>query len=609
MKILGISAYYHDSAAVLLDAGEIVAAAQEERFSRKRFDPGFPTQSAAWCLAQAGCRLADVDYVAFHDKPLRKFARLVATQAAFAPRGAASFRKAMPLWLGGRMFQGRQIRAGLAAIDPQATLPPLLFAEHHQSHAAAAFYPSPFDEALVLTIDGVGEWATTSVAIGRGRGLQVVREIHFPHSLGLLYAAVTQYLGFKVLSGEYKVMGLAPYGTPRFAGLFYDHLITLAQDGSFRLDQRFFDYAVGRRMTSRGFAALFGQPERTEDQPLTPFHMDMAASVQAVTEAVVLRMTRALTREFGLTNLCMAGGVALNCVANGKILRDGAVGDLWVQPVAGDAGCALGAAQAVWHQHLDKPRARRTGDAMRGALLGPSWTQGQTRDRLTALGAVLDEVEDSALIDAVVKALCDDKAVGWFQGRMEFGPRALGARSILADARSPRMQRLLNHKVKNRESFRPFAPCVLAEDAADWFDLGVESPYMLLVADVLPARRHKVPDAAAGLFGIERLDVIRSDIPAVTHVDMSARVQTVSAATHPRFHQLLTEFKARTGCPVLVNTSFNVRGEPIVCTPEDAYRCFMGTEIDLLAAHNCVLHKERQPQAAANSYKYDLEPD
>lgn len=611
MKILGLSAFYHDSAAVLLDAGEIVAAAQEERFTRKRFDPSFPAQSVAWCLKEAGCTLADVDYVAFHDKPLLKFARLVATQVAFAPKGAASFRKAMPLWLGGKMFQGRQIRAALRAVDPSAKhVPPLLFAEHHQSHAAAAFYPSPFDEALVLTIDGVGEWATTSVAIGRGNTLEVVRELHFPHSLGLLYAAVTQYLGFKVLSGEYKVMGLAPYGTPRFNKLFFEHLIDLRADGSFRLDQRYFDYCVGGRMTNPAFAALFGQPSRTEDQPLTQFHMDVAASVQAVTEEVVLRMVRALTQEFGIRNLCMAGGVALNCVANGKILRDGAVSNLWVQPASGDAGSALGAAQAVWHQHLGRPRTKRTGgDAMRGALLGPSWDQRQTGARLAALGAVFDEPDEAALIAAVVEALCSARAVGWFQGRMEFGPRALGARSILADARSPHMQRLLNLKVKNRESFRPFAPCVLAEDAADWFELGVESPYMLLVADVHPARRHPAVAGADGLFGLQKLDVIRSDIPAVTHVDMSARVQTVSAGDNPRFHRLLTAFKARTGCPVLVNTSFNVRGEPIVCSPEDAYHCFMGTEIDLMAAENCLLYKERQPQAAARSYKFDLEPD
>ena len=405
-------------------------------------------------------------------------------------------------------------------------------------------------------------------------------------------------------------MGLAPYGTPRFAKLFFDNIIAVRADGSFHIDQRFFDYCVGSRMTSPAFSALLGQPNRSEDQPLTQFHMDVAASVQAVTEEVVLRMTRALTTEFGIRNLCMAGGVALNCVANGKILRDGAVSNLWVQPAAGDAGSALGAAQAVWHQHLGKPRIKRpTGDAMRGALLGPSWNQQQTSAKLAAIGAVFDEPDEDGLIAAVVDALCAERAVGWFQGRMEFGPRALGARSILADARSPRMQRLLNLKVKNRESFRPFAPCVLAEDAAEWFELDVDSPYMLLVAAVHPAHRHPDFTQADGLFGLEKLDVIRSDIPAVTHVDMSARVQTVSAAVNPRFHRLLTAFKARTGCPVLVNTSFNVRGEPIVCTPEDAYRCFMGTEIDLMAAENCLLYKERQPEDAARSYKHDLEPD
>ena len=596
MRILGISAFYHDSAAALVEDGHIIAAAQEERFTRKKQDARYPENAIRYCLEEGALSLDELDYIVFYEKPFLKFERLLETYLAFAPRGFASFRMALPLWLKEKLFQKDLLGKRLKARAPGFDWPrKLLFAEHHRSHAASAFYPSPFDEALILTIDGVGEWATTSAGIGRNHGIDMLKEIHFPHSLGLLYAAFTYYTGFKVNSGEYKVMGLAPYGEPRYANVILEHLIDLKPDGSFRLNQEYFDYCVGLRMTNGRFDRLFGGPPRAPDELLEQRHMDLAASVQAVIEEAIVRMVRSLVAETGLRRLCLAGGVALNCVANGKILRDGVIDDLWVQPAAGDAGGALGAALSAYHEFLDQPR--RVGnvlDGMQGAYLGPAFSNAEIADRFRNAGAVFKIVEDEAVIEHTVDALIEEKAVGWFQGRMEFGPRALGARSILGDPRSPHMQRQLNLKVKFRESFRPFAPSVLREDVAEWFEIDGDSPYMLVVADVLEDRRHPVSDEDKKLFGIDKLNTIRSEIPAVTHVDMSARIQTVHKETNPRYHALLSAFKARTGCPALVNTSFNIRSEPIVCTPEDAFRCFMGTDIELLVAGNCVARKEDQ---------------
>jgi carbamoyltransferase len=610
MRILGISAFYHDSAAALIEDGEIIAAAQEERFTRKKHDARFPAAAIAYCLEEKGIDLGGVDYVAFYDKPLLKFERLLDTYLAFAPRGFQSFRKAMPLWIKEKLFQKELLRKRLRqhanGFDWDKRL---LFAEHHQSHAASAFYPSPFEEAVVLTMDGVGEWATTSIAIGRGRELDMVKEIHFPHSLGLLYSAFTYYAGFKVNSGEYKLMGLAPYGEPRYAQLIRDHLIDVKEDGSFRLDLSYFDYCTGLRMTSDKFHGLFGGPPRKPDEPLTQRHMDLAASVQRVLEETVLRLTRTLARETGVPNLCLAGGVALNCVANGKVLRDGAFQHLWIQPAAGDAGGALGAAYAVYHRLCERPRLGNVQDLMQGGFLGPSYTQEEIERRLNAVGAQHHVLSESELIEAAVAAIVEGKAVGWFQGRMEFGPRALGARSILGDARSPQMQSLLNLKVKFRESFRPFAPSVLREDVSDWFELDADSPYMLIVADVLERRRRAMSEEEKALFGIDKLNVPRSEIPAVTHVDYSARIQTVHEETNPRYYALISTFKRLTGCPVIVNTSFNVRGEPLVCTPEDAFRCFMGTEIDVLAIGNCLLKKDAQNPALKTRYEGAFELD
>ncbi len=611
MRILGVSAFYHDSAAALLRDGEIVAAAQEERFSRRRHDARFPRLAIDFCLKHAGIRLADVDFVVFYDKPFLKFERLLETYVAFAPRGFESFRTAMPLWLREKLFQKDLLRREFRAFDPDFDWKArLLFSEHHLSHAASAFFPSPFDNAVVLTMDGVGEWATTSVAHGHGNRLEVVRELHFPHSLGLLYSAFTYYTGFKVNSGEYKVMGLAPYGAPRHAQTILDHLIDLKPDGSFRLDQSYFDYCTGLRMTSAKFDALFGGPARQPEQPLEQRHMDLAASIQQVTEEVVLRMTRSLARETGSRNLCLAGGVALNCVANGKVLRDGAFRNIWVQPAAGDAGGALGAALAAHHLLKGAPRLPRNGaDGMKGAYLGPAFAQEDIESRLTAAGARYQVLADDALLDATVVALMNEQAVGWFQGRMEFGPRALGARSFLADPRSTSMQRLLNLKVKFRESFRPFAPSVLREDVSDWFELDRDSPYMMFVADVAAGRRLTMTAEQDALFGIDKLNQARSEIPAVTHVDYSARVQTVHQDTNPRYHALLSRFKQRSGCPVLVNTSFNVRGEPIVCTPEEAFRCFMATGAELLVCGNCLVRKDAQDPALISDYHAEVEPD
>ncbi len=612
MRILGISAFYHDSAAALLVDGRIVAAAQEERFTRKKQDARFPEHAIAYCLAEAGIRLAEVDYVVFYEKPFLKFERLLETYVGFAPRGYRSFAMAIPVWIREKLFQKNLIARELRRLAPDFDVEGrLLFTEHHLSHAASAFYASPFRDAAVLTMDGVGEWCTASQAVGHGNELAIVKELHFPHSLGLLYSAFTHYTGFKVNSGEYKLMGLAPYGEPKYASRILDHLIDLKPDGTFRLDLDYFDYCTGLTMTNGKFADLFGAPVRDPAKELlTSFHMDIAASIQQVTEEVMLRLSRALAREHGLDNLCLAGGVALNCVVNGKILRDGAFKSIWVQPAAGDAGGAVGAALAVWHQFLGQQRQPDGGrDLMEGALLGPAFAQPEVERRLAAAGAQFTVASDDDVIEQTAGALAGGDAVGWMQGRMEFGPRALGARSVLGDPRSPTMQKTLNLRVKYRESFRPFAPAVLREDVADWFELDVDSPYMLLVADVKRERRRAMTSAEAALFGIDKLNVARSEIPAVTHVDYSARVQTVHPETNPRFHALLARFKAKTGCPVLINTSFNVRSEPIVCTPEDAFRCFMGNEIELLVVGNCMLQKQQQNPALKIDYKDEFEPD
>lgn len=610
MYILGISAYYHDSAAALLKDGEIIAAAQEERFTRKKHDASFPSHAIEYCLKRAGIDFVDINYVAFYDKPFLKFERLLETYLAFAPKGFRSFRMAIPIWLREKLFLKdlliKELKKYSSDYDWNNRL---RFSEHHLSHAASAFFPSPFNEAAVLTMDGVGEWATTSLAIGHGNQLEVTKEIHFPHSIGLLYSAFTYYTGFKVNSGEYKLMGLAPYGEPKYANLILNHLLDLKQDGTFRLDQSYFNYCTGLTMTSPKFHNLFGGAPRKPEERLEQRHMDLAASIQAVTEEVLLRLTRAIRKETGLRNLCLAGGVALNCVANGKVLRDGKFDGLWIQPAAGDAGGALGAALAIHHIHLNQDRNLIGQDKMRGSYLGPDFEQEEIESRLTAVGAKYIVLEDAALFQACANSLAEGKALGWFQGRMEFGPRALGGRSILGDARSPTMQSVLNLKVKYRESFRPFAPAVLREDVADWFELDVDSPYMLLVADVVKDRRRIMSEAEQQLFGIDKLNVPRSEIPAVTHVDYSARIQTVHADTNLRYHALLTAFKAMTGCPVIVNTSFNVRGEPIVCTPEDAFRCFMGTEIEALAIGNCFLLKEAQDPTLKMKYESTFELD
>ncbi|MAF48160.1 MAG: carbamoyltransferase [Rhodospirillales bacterium] len=611
MRVLGISAFYHDSAAALIEDGHIVAAAQEERFTRKKQDAGFPEHAIAYCLEAAGCSLHEVDFVAFYDKPFLKFERLLETYLSFAPRGFTSFRMAMPLWLREKLFQKDLLRKEFKKYDSGFDWQTkLLFSEHHQSHAASAFFPSPFSDAVVLTMDGVGEWATTSVAHGEGSRLEVVKELHFPHSLGLLYSAFTYYTGFKVNSGEYKVMGLAPYGEPKYAQLILDNLVDVKEDGTFRLDQSYFDYCTGLRMTNAKFDALFGAPPRNPESLLTGREMDLAASIQAVTEEIVLKLTRALAAEGGSKNLCLAGGVALNCVANGKILRDAKFDNIWVQPAAGDAGGSLGAALCAYHLFQDQPRAvNGGGDFMAGSYLGPEFSDAEIKARLGQAGARLTELATGEMIETVAQALADGKAVGWFQGRMEFGPRALGNRSILGDARSPEMQKTLNLKIKYRESFRPFAPSVRREDVADWFELDADSPYMLLVADVAKKRQKEMSADQNALFGIDKLNVARSDIPAVTHVDYSARVQTVAEDTNPLYHALLTRFKELTDCPVIANTSFNVRGEPIVCSPEDAFHCFMGTELDLLAIGNFILYKGEQDPALKVDYKDAFELD
>jgi len=610
LRVLGISALYHDSAAALIVDGGIVAAAQEERFTRKKHDSRFPVHAVRYCLTEGGIGMGDVDHVVFYDKPFLKFERLLETYLTFAPRGIKSFSMAIPLWLREKLFLKDLLLKEFHKIDGGARNwnGQLLFSEHHLSHAASAFFPSPFEEAVVLTMDGVGEWATTSVAIGKGNSLEVIKEIHFPHSLGLLYSAITYYTGFKVNSGEYKVMGLAPYGEPKYAEIMFKHLIDVKQDGSFRLDISYFDYCTGLTMTNRKFNDLFGGPPRKSDELLTQRHMDLAASIQAVTEEVVLRLTRSLRKDTGIKNLCLAGGVALNCVANGKLLRDGSFDHIYIQPASGDAGGSLGAALAGYHMQLGQKR-QVNGDAMRGAYLGPAFAQTEIEARLKNSGAKFDLLEDVALIDKCAADLALGKALGWFQGRMEFGPRALGNRSILGDPRSPTMQKTLNLKVKYRESFRPFAPSILRERVSDWFELDDDSPYMLLVANVIKSRRREMTAEENQLFGIEKLNVPRSDIPAVTHVDYSARIQTVHQDTNPRYHALLSAFERKTGCPLLVNTSFNVRGEPIVGSPEDAFRCFMGTELDVLAVGNCYLRKEDQDTALKQNYETAFELD
>lgn len=610
MKILGISALYHDSAAALLVDGVIVAAAQEERFTRKKHDPGFPQHAIEYVLSEAGLSMEDVDGVVFYDKPFLKFERLLETYLAMAPKGFNSFRMAMPVWLREKLFLKDVLLKKLKSYYKDFRPDQLFFSEHHFSHAASAFYPSPFEEAVVLTLDGVGEWATTTVAIGRENRLEITKEIHFPHSLGLLYSAFTYYTGFRVNSGEYKLMGLAPYGRPKYKDLILEHLVDLKEDGSFRLNLSYFNYTTGLTMTNKKFNDLFGQPVRApESDLLTQFHMDIAASIQSVTEEIVLKIARHLSKEYQIPNLCLAGGVALNCVANGKMLRDGAFENIWIQPAAGDAGGALGAALAYWHQELGHPRASSDKDAMRGSYLGPVYSDDKISEELSAAGAVMTKHSTEDLVRITAEALANDKAVGWFQGRMEFGPRALGGRSILGNPKSEAMQKTLNLKVKYRESFRPFAPSVLRPDVADWFELDSDSPYMLLVADVSKDIRRDMTESEKELFGIDKLNVKRSEIPAVTHVDYSARVQTVHEDTNPLYYALISQFKRITGCPVVVNTSFNVRGEPIVCSPTDAFKCFMGTELDILAIGNYLLVKEEQDKTLAENYKdkYDLD--
>lgn len=607
-NILGISALYHDSAAALVSDGRIVAAAQEERFSRIKQDAGFPRQAIEYVLAEAGIDGSQIDHIVFYEKPFLKFERLLDTYFTFAPAGFRSFREAMPIWGREKLFQRRLLGKALGRIDPAMGDPAKLrFSDHHLSHAASAFYPSPFESAAVLTMDGVGEWATTSAGVGSGSDLRIDRELRFPHSLGLLYAAFTYHAGFKVNSGEYKLMGLAPYGEPRFAQVILDNLIDLREDGSFHLDQSYFNYCTGLTMTNARFDALFGRKRREPESAFEQFHADMAASVQQVTELAVLRMARDLARKTGETNLCLAGGVALNCVANGKLVADGAFKNIWIQPAAGDAGGALGAALAYWHLALGGDRPQPQTHAMRHAYLGPGYTTNEIQTALDAAGATYELLTDDSVVDRTAQALEAGKAVGWFQGRSEFGPRALGNRSILADPRDPDMQRRLNLKIKFRESFRPFAPAVLAEDAGDWFDLAHESPFMLVTAPVGQAHRTVSAEHRANL--ANGLDTPLSDIPAVTHVDFSARVQTVTAQGNPRFHSLLLAFKARTGCPVLANTSFNVRGEPIVQTPADAFRCFMGTGLDVLVLGNCFLEKALQDTKLAQSYAEEVPLD
>ena len=610
-KILGISAFYHDSAATLIIDGEIIAAAQEERFTRKKHDNSFPANAINYVLSHSNLKMSDIDKIVFYEKPFLKFERLLETYVAFAPRGFKSFSKAMPIWLKEKLFQKQLLLENLRKLgDKNLTEKKLFFSEHHLSHAASAFFPSPFDEAIILTADGVGEWATTTVAIGKGSNLKIEKEIHFPHSLGLLYSAFTYYVGFKVNSGEYKLMGLAPYGKPIYKDLIVDNLIHIKEDGSFRLNQDYFNYATGLTMTNNNFDKLFGQKVRkNEKDKITQFHMDIASSIQKVTEDIMIKLVRNLSEVYKIPNLCLAGGVALNCVANGKILKEKIFKNIWIQPAAGDAGGSLGACLAYWHLELDKDRKTEKEDSMKGSYLGPEYSQEEIVQVLKKLGANFEVYEDEELSLITAKSLSDGDAIGWFQGRMEFGPRALGGRSILGDPRSENMQKNLNLKVKYRESFRPFAPSVIYEEVKDWFNIDCKSPYMLFVAEIIDSKQKKISKEQEELFGIDKLNIKRSEIPAVTHVDYSARVQTVHKETNPKFYKLLLKFKELTGCPVIVNTSFNVRGEPIVNTPKDAFNCFMGTELDKLVIGNCILEKKNQTNLKTTNYINEFELD
>ena len=609
-SILGISAFYHDSAAALIIDGEIISAAQEERFSRKKHDPSYPFNAINFVLKNSGIKLSKIDHVVFFEKPFLKFERLLETYLAMAPKGFKSFSLSMPIWLREKLFQKKFLFDNLKQHDSEfKDIEKIKFSEHHYSHAASAFFPSPFEESIVLTLDGVGEWATTTLAIGKRNDLKILKEIHFPHSLGLLYSAFTYYTGFKVNSGEYKVMGLAPYGNPKYKDLIIEKLIDLKSDGTFRLNMKYFNFATGLTMTNNSFSKIFGEPVRNPKKDrLTQFHMDIAASIQAVTEEIVLKLTKSISEEYNIKNLCLAGGVALNCVANGKILKEKFFNNIWIQPAAGDAGGSLGAALAYWHQELKKPREVFE-DKMKGSYLGPKFKEKEIEETLTKLRAVYEKVEDNELASKIASELSNERTVGWFQGRMEFGPRALGARSILADPRSEKMQKELNLKIKFRESFRPFAPSVLREDIFDWFELNYDSPYMLLVSEVKKSKQISMSDEDKKLFGIDKLNVKRSQIPAVTHVDYSARIQTVHKDTNKKYYDLINEFKNITKCPVLVNTSFNVRGEPIVCSIEDAFNCFMGTNLDILAIENFILYKDKQKSDLLKDYKNKFELD
>ena len=609
-SILGISAFYHDSAACILKDGKIIAAAQEERFTRKKHDPSYPHNAIEFVLRYSNLKLSEVDQIVFFEKPFLKFERLLETYVAFAPRGFISFAKAMPLWIKEKLFQKNLLFHKLKVHDKNFKSDQnIFFSDHHLSHAASAFFPSPFNEAVVLTADGVGEWATTTVAVGKNNKLEIKKEIHFPHSLGLLYSAFTYYTGFKVNSGEYKLMGLAPYGKPVYEDKI-KKLVDIKEDGTFRLNQKYFNYATGLTMTNNRFNNLFGQKARDpKNEKITQFHMDIAASIQKVTEEIMIKLTRAIRKEYNIKNLCLAGGVALNCVANGKILKEKIFDNIWIQPAAGDAGGSLGAALALWYIEQDNKRKVNLDDDMKGSYLGTEFTQIEVENELKSIGANFEKFNYRDLIDKTSEFLSDEKAIGWFQGRMEFGPRALGGRSILGDPRSDKMQKNLNLKVKYRESFRPFAPSVLKDDASKWFDIDVESPYMLLVANINPNKKIEMTEEQKKLFGIDKLNIKRSEVPAVTHVDYSARIQTVTKKTNNRYHDLISKFKEKTGCPIIVNTSFNVRGEPIVNTPTDAFNCFMGTELDYLVIGDCILDKNKQDKNLKKDYKSEFELD
>ncbi len=609
-SILGISAFYHDSAACLLKDGKIIAAAQEERFSRKKHDPRYPHQAIEFVLKFSNMKLSEIDQIVFFEKPFLKFERLLETYVAFAPRGFISFAKAMPLWIKEKLFQKNLLFNKLKEHDENFKSDEnIFFSDHHLSHAASAFFPSPFEEAVVLTADGVGEWATTTVAVGKKNDLEIKKEIHFPHSLGLLYSAFTYYTGFKVNSGEYKLMGLAPYGSPIYEDKVKE-LVDIKDDGTFRLDQKYFNYATGLTMTNEKFYNLFGQkPRDPKNEKITQFHMDIAASIQKVTEEIMIKLAKAIRQEYNIKNLCLAGGVALNCVANGKILQEKIFDNIWIQPAAGDAGGSLGAALALWHIEQKKERVVSSHDDMKGSYLGTEFNQEEIEKELKSVGANFEKLQYEDLISKTAEFLSNEKAIGWFQGRMEFGPRALGARSILGDPRSDKMQKNLNIKVKYRESFRPFAPSILREDLNEWFDINVDSPYMLLVADVSSNKKIEMNEKQKNLFGIDKLNIKRSEIPAVTHVDYSARIQTVTKETNKPYYDLISKFKEKTGCPVIVNTSFNVRGEPIVNSPTDAFNCFMGTDLDYLVIGNCILEKSKQDQKLILDYKSKFEAD